>query len=465
MDTPEVDQNDRMNSFNLSSINPVSGTPGVVTFLGVNGTPTSPYRTHWDNFGPRFGFAWKVAGSERMVVRGGYGIFYASPFDAGVPNVNTLGFSTSASLSTPDNGLTAPFKLNQAVPVAPSAPALNSSFGAVPVGGTTNTAVTFFDPSRTTGYSEQWNLGIQRQLPGSMTLEVTTLGNVSHKLSEAAMPIDQILPSRLGPNCDTQACRPYPQFTNVSIQNPTLGDSRYVAGLVRIEKRFSHGLNFGANYTYSQFLGNINNPGASAGSDNSTFSNYYNRRADWGPNGNDIRHRAVFNWVYELPFGTGKRWLASNPMKYVVGGWSIGSVVTLQSGPPVTILTQTNNCNCNSAGGQRPNVSVNPNLPSGQRSASEWFNTAAFSQPTIFTFGGESVGMVRAPGLANVDLSVIRNFRVTEKLHAELRGEFFNALNRTNLGLPGLSFGSAAFGVISTSGPARQIEVGARIMF
>jgi hypothetical protein len=398
VDTPEVDQNNRMSSFDLHQINPVSGTPGVVTFLGVNNYPTSPYSTHWSNFGPRFGFAWKLFG-DKTVVRGGYGIFYASPFDAGVPNVNTLGFSVSANLNTPDNGITAPFRLNQAVPVAPAAAPLNASFGAVPVGQTPNTTPTFFDPSRTQGYAQQWNLGLQRQLSGSMTLEVTTLGNVSHKLSVAAMPIDQILPQLLGPSCDTQTCRPYAQFSGVSIQNPTLGDSRYVAGLVRIEKRFSHGLNFSANYTYSHFLADINDPGTSLGSESGgPFSNYYNRRADWGSFTDDARHRAVFSWVYELPFGAGKRWLSSNPIRYVVGGWSLGSVSTLQAGPPVTIVTQTNNCNCFSSGSQRPNLLTNPNTLSG-RSVAEWFNTAAFAQPAIFTFGNEGVGTVRAPGL------------------------------------------------------------------
>jgi hypothetical protein len=279
------------------------------------------------------------------------------------------------------------------------------------------------------------------------------------------MPIDQILPSALGPNCDTQACRPFPQFTNVSIQNPTLGDSRYLAGLVRIQKKFSHGLSFGANYTYSQFLGNINDAGTSLGAENGPFSNYYDRRADWGPNPNDIRNRFSLNWLYELPFGKGKRWLASNPLGYVVGGWSLGSVTTVQSGAPVTVVTQTNNCDCFSAGSQRPNVSSNPNLPSGQRTVAMWFDTAVFSQPATFTFGNEGVGIIRAPGLVNVDLSVLRNFRITEKIHAELRGEFFNALNHTNLGLPGTTFGSSSFGVISTSGPARQIEIGARVVF
>jgi hypothetical protein len=465
VDTPEVDQNNRMNSFNSREINPASGTPGVVTFLGLNGVSTEPYSAQWNSFGPRFGFAWKALGSDKTVVRGGYGIFYASPFDAGVPNVNALGFSRSVNLVSPDNGITAPFLLSQPVRASPTTPPLNASFGAVPVGHTPNTAVTYFDPSRGQGYSEQWNLGVQHQLPGSMTLEVTTLGNVSHKLSLAAMPIDQILPSVLGPHCDTQACRPYPQFSGISIQNPTLGDSRYIAGLVQIEKRFSQGLNFGANYTYSRFLSNINDPGTALGSDNSTFSNYYNRRTDWGPNANDVRHRAIFNWVYELPFGTGKRWLAKNALRYVAGGWSLGGVAIIQSGPPVTIVDQTNNCNCFSSGAQRPNVLTNPNLPSGRRTVGEWFDTGAFSQPSIFAFGDEGVGVVRAHGLVNLDLSVLRAFQITEKIHAELRGEFFNVLNHTNLGLPGLSFGAAAFGAINSAGPGREVQIGARVTF
>ena len=465
IDTPMIDASNRMNSFDPSQINPVSGTPGVVKFLGVNGYPSSPYPTDWNNFGPRFGFAWKIAGSDKMVLRGGYGVFYSHPFDAGVPNVNALGFSTSFDLTSPDNGLTTPYYLRNPVPVSPSTPVLNDSFGAVPVGATPNTAVTYFDRSRSTGYSQQFNLGIQRQLPGSMRVEANVLGNVAHKLPVAAMPIDEILPAVLSSAHSSQKDRPYPQFSNVSIQNATLGDSKYFAGLIRLEKRFSHGFNFTASYTYSKFLGNINDSGTSLGAENGPFSNYYNRRADWGNNPNDIPQRLSFGWYYELPFGTGKRWLATNPMRFVAGGWSIGNVGTIQSGPPITIITQTNNCNCFSAGSQRPVALTNPNLPSGQRTVAEWFNTAAFAQPAIYTFGNEGVGIVRAPGLVNLDFSLLRNFRVTERLRAELRGEFFNALNHTNLGLPGQSFGSAAFGVISSAGPARQIELGARVVF
>ena len=464
-DTPIVDSNNRMNSFDLNQINPVSGTPGVVKFLGVNGYPTRPYATDWNNFGPRFGFAWKVFRSEKTALRGGFGIFFSHPFDAGVPTANALGFSLQANLTTPDNGITAPFYLRNGVPAQASAPVLDDSFGAVRVGQNPNTAVTFFDRSRATGYSEQFNLGLQRQLPGLLVVEVSVLGNLSRKLPVSYLSLNQIAPNVLSAQRSTQVYRPYPQFSNVSIQSPTLGVSNYYAGLVRIEKRYSFGLNFGANYTWSKLLGNLNDVGAAFGNENGPYQDYYNRRADYGALSNDIRHRVSLNSFYELPFGPGKRWLATNIAGRVLGGWSLGVVGTIQTGPPITIITQTNTCNCFSAGSQRADVLSDPNLPSDKRSAAQWFDTRAFAQPATLQFGSEGVGIVRAPGLVNIDLSVARNFRIAERLHTELRGEFFNALNHTNFGLPGSTFSAPSFGVISSSGAARQIELGARIVF
>jgi outer membrane receptor protein involved in Fe transport len=467
VDTPMVDLHNRMNSFDANEINPVSGTPGVVTFLGLNGYPTTPYKTDGNNFGPRLGFAWKAFGSSKTVIRGGFGVFFAHPFDAGVPNVNALGFSSSATLNTPNNGITAPFYLGQGVPVQPSVPVLNNSYGAVPVGKNATTAVTYFDPNRATGYSEQFNLGFQQQLPGQMVVEATVLGNLSRKLPSSPLSIDQISPSILGPGADTQAARPFPQFSNVTIESPTLGVSNYYGAMVHLEKRYSSGLNFGASYTFSKFLDNTDEAGAALGNPNSIspYSNYYDRRADYGPSANDITHRLVLNGIYELPFGTGRRWLSGNPLRFVVGGWSLGSVFTLQSGPAFSVITQTNTCDCFSAGSQRPNVSSNPALSSGQRSVGEWFNVDAFSQPATFQFGNAGSGILRGPGLVNLDVSLLRNFRIKEHATLELRGEFFNALNHTNLGISGQTYGTSTFGVISAAGPARQIEVGARFAF
>jgi hypothetical protein len=108
---------------------------------------------------------------------------------------------------------------------------------------------------------------------------------------------------------------------------------------------------------------------------------------------------------------------------------------------------------------------MNPNLSSSVRSVNQWFNTGAFTQPASLTFGNEGLGILRAPGLVDFDFILSRKFRITEQVRMELRGDFFNAFNHTNLGLPGQTFGAATFGVISSSGPGRQIELGARLVF
>ena len=463
-DTPMVDVRNRLNGFDQNQINPVSGTPGVVKFAGVNGFRTTPYDGDWNNFGPRVGFAWKALGRADLVVRGGFGIFYAHPFDAGIPNSVALGFSQSLNLNSPDNGITPALTLRTGVPGTPTAPMLNDSFGAVPVGAASTTTVTFFETNRRSGYSQQFNLGVQKQLAGSILVEVSALGNVSRKLPSANLNMNQIAPQILGPAHQSQRDRPFPQFTNVTIQSPTLGSSNYYAGMARVEKRFSHGLNFAATYTYAKFLENCNDPGTKAGADDA-YEDYYNRRLDYGPSANDIRQRFTFASVYELPFGIGRRWLKSGAVSRLAGGWAIGNVTAVQTAPPFSVTTQTNNTNAFSAGPQRPNVLRDPNLASSDRSVAQWFDTAAFLQPPQFQFGNEGRNILRAAGLATVDFSLQRNFPIGDRMRLQFRGEFFNALNHTNFSVPGRTFGAPDFGIVNSSGPARQIQVGARLGF
>ncbi len=369
-DTPITDVNNRMNGFSTSQINPVSGTPGVVKFAGVGGFPSQPYKTDWNNFGPRLGFAWKPFTSDLTVIRGGYGIFFAHPFDTGQPASANLGFSVNAALNSPDNGITAPFYLRNGVPAATSTAVLNDSFGAVPVGTNANTAVTYFDPTRRTGYSQQFNLNVQRQLPRSITAEISLVANLSHKLPNSNLSIDQIAPNVLGPGHSSQADRPYPQFSNVTILSPSIADATYYGGFVRAQKRFSDGFNLVTSYSWSKFLDNSFEGGSTLGQDNGAYSNYYNRAADWGPSSNDIRHRFIFSSVYELPFGKGRKWLSSSIAGQVLGGWSFATVTTLQSGAPFTVITQTNSTNAFSAGSQRADILRDPGIricPAGNR--------------------------------------------------------------------------------------------------
>jgi len=475
-DTPMIADDLHMNSFDPNQTNPVSGTPGVVKFVGLNGWPVPPYATHWANFAPRVGFAWKPFSSNKTVVRGGFGLFYAHPFDDSPGNTVSLGFGTSANLATPDNGITPAFFLKNGVPVITN-PTLDDSFGAVTLAlaaaGKTTNSVTFLEPHRAVGYSEQFNLGIQHELRGNIVVEVAVLGNLARKLANANLSLNQIAPQVLsslqaqGITTQLQKYRPFPQFTDVQIQFPTNGVSNYYAALVRADKRFSHGLSFGANYTWSKYLGNITEPGTALGNGvgNLIYQDAYStdRHANYGPTADDVKHRVNFHWIYELPFGKGRLWLANNPLRYVLGGWTLGNISTFQTGAALSITTQTNNCNCFSAGPQRPNVTGDPNTSS--HTVAAWFNTSAFSQPAAYTFGNAGVGIIRGPGVIQIDMSLIRNFKITERVRTEFRTEVFNIINHTNLGNPGTTFGSATFGVISSAAPARQIQLGVRITF
>ncbi|MBZ5620878.1 MAG: carboxypeptidase regulatory-like domain-containing protein [Acidobacteriia bacterium] len=265
LDTPLFDSNLRMNGFDPRAINPISGTPGVVKFAGVGGYPQHPYRFDWNNFGPRFGFAWEPLGPKNAVIRGGYGIFFAHPFDNVETTAASLGFSLSATINTVD-GITAPFLLRNGVPpVTPPSPALDDAFGAVRLGQSTTTPVSYFERDRVSGYSHQFNLTVQRQLPGSIVLEAGFLGNLGRKLPSADLSINQVPPQILGPAHHSQADRPFPQFSDVVLLAPSFGISNYCAGLFKVEKRLSRGLNLMSGYTWSKFLGNTNdtaNPGA-----------------------------------------------------------------------------------------------------------------------------------------------------------------------------------------------------------
>ena len=181
--------------------------------------------------------------------------------------------------------------------------------------------MTYFDRSRVSGYSHQFTLTVQRQLPGSIVVEAGFLGNLGRKLPSADLSMNQIPPQMLGPTHHAQADRPFPQFSDVILLAPSFGISNYCAGLFKIEKRLSHGWTLISSYTWSKFLGNTNdtaNAGAGAlGQNSGPYSNYYNRRPDYGPAESDIEHRLVVSSIYELPFGRGGGWFMGFPVTWL----------------------------------------------------------------------------------------------------------------------------------------------------
>jgi hypothetical protein len=473
-DTPITDRDNRMNSFDPMAINPVSGTPGVVKFAGQDGWPSQPYKTDWSNFGPRVGFAWRPFGLQKTVIRGGAGMFFAHPFDRGAPNSASLGFENSASINTQDNGLTAPFLLRDGVPeLSLGGAARDDSFGAVRIGQAATTAVTFFERNRRTGYSGQFNLNIQQELPGQIIFEAGYIGNLSRKLASGNISINQITPERLAEiaarpdpaqRVGRQIDRPYPQFSGVTLVAPAFGISNYHALVLRAEKRFAAGVNFMTTYTWSKFLNNTDEGGNALG-DEPAYSNYYDRRSDYGPSGNDIRHRFTISSVYELPVGRGKRYLANGPLGLIAGNWSVGMLALMQSGPPATVTTQTNNTNAFSAGGQRADLLRDASLNSSERTLDRWFDTSAFAQPAAFTFGTSGRGVIRGDGIVNFDISLLKNLFFAEQKGFQFRLEMFNAFNHPDFGLPGTIFDGPGFGEVSNARSGRTIQVGLRLVF
>jgi len=468
IDEPRWETNNRQNGFNPTEINPVSGTPGVVTFSGLDGL--SKYANKWDknNFGPRFGFAWNP--TEKWVVRGGAAVLFLPEYDQATPIVTNLGFSANASYVSTNNGVTPAFLLSNGFPgaVIPPVSSLTPGFGAVPVGTKPTTTVTFFDPNRVTGYTYQTSFDIQRQFAKGLLADIGYLGTFGHHLpAPDAESIDQVPTSLLGPG-NAQINRPFPQFSDVQVVAASIGASKYNGLNIALQKRYSSGLHFQTSYTWSKSEDNVDARNELAAFPTSAFANYYNQKANWGLSGNDIRHRFVFSSVYELPFGTGRTFQSSAKwLNTVVGGWSLGTIAELRSGTPLEAVELTNNTNSFSQQ-NRPNVVGNPNQLSGPQSISEWFNTAAFAVPAAYTFGDAGRTFGEGPGAISVDASLLKDFSVRERFAAQFRVEALNVLNHANFGNPDTRQGSPTFGKITSLVSGNQdriIQLGLHLQF
>lgn len=455
------------NGFDPTEVNPnpaANGALGALTFAGANGMPRSPWNTSWKNFAPRFGFAWQPFGSSKTVVRGGFGVFFGAPDDNGVAGGSgtgsaNLGFNDKNAISSVNNGITPAMYLQDGYPAFEHAsPSTRTpGFG---VGG----AVDFFQRNRPTPYTMQFNFGIQRQWKGILT-EIQYLGNQGRHLTSPLLSIDQVPPSLVGTSTNIRSLQPYPQYSNVYVDFPNLGSSSYNALAVRVEKNYHKGLQFIFNYTYSKLMDNVQ--GISGGDLGGVpgYENYYDRRLDWSVSGNNLTNDASYEVIWDLPAGPGRHWLHSGPLSQVLGGWELSVLGEAHSGIPFGVTTQTNNCDCASAGAQRANLIGNPVLPSGQRTLLEWFNTNAFAQPAQYQFGTAGRQVLYGPNAYNTDMALMKNFTFFERYRLQFRGEFFNAFNHPNFSIPNHTFGSSAFGTITGSSAARVIQLGAKLYF
>jgi hypothetical protein len=453
---PRRSVDNSQNSFDLARINPVSGTPGVVTFSGRNGVPRNAFRTDWNNFGPRIGLAYRLNTKRETVIRSGFGLFYGSTVSNTIGDVASLGFSTTASLVVPQAEFLTAMELRNGFP-AVTRPPLDDAFGAVAPGARPNTSVGYFKQDQVAPKSIQYNFNIQREVARETIIELGYMANVSHHLTANDLTLNQVRPELMGAG-DAQARRPFPQFSNVTWLNPSIGNSTYHGGYARLERRFDRGYSVLAHYTWSKFIDDV--AGADEYGDPGSYMDAYNRRLDKSLSGSDVPHRVVLTGLYQAPALRDRGWLGR-----IARNWQIGVMTTLQSGAPFSIVTSANTTNAFSAGALRPNILRNAALSSDQRTLTRWFDTSAFAQPAQFTFGNSPRAGLRGDSRQTVDATLSREFPLTERFKLDFRGEFYNLLNHANFDLPGHVYGAANFGSVLSAQPGRAIQLGARISF
>jgi hypothetical protein len=343
---------------------------------------------------------------------------------------------------------------------------------------------------------QHWNLSVQRQIGGDVVLEVAYAGSKGTHLWQNLQwnqlpdeylslkedlrrvipnPFYGIIPAAqpLGGKTTTygQLLRPFPHFTGVTSIGSTSGSSTYHALEIRAEKRFYRGLHFLASYTTPKQIDD-GAPGARIAwlGDEPNFQNHNNRRAERSLNSHLASQRFTVAAGWELPIGRGKA-LASglSPLAdKFLGGWQINWISAIQTGIPLALTTAVNNTN-SYGGGSRPNSVGRSAKLSGPTRArlDRYFDTSAFTQPEPFSFGNVSRTLpdVRGPGQVNVDLSLVKNLVLAERVRLQLRGEAFNAFNHVNFWNPGTSLGGPLYGVISGAGGARVIQLALKLYY
>jgi len=291
-------------------------------------------------------------------------------------------------------------------------------------------------------------------------------------------PYAGIVPGSLGAGRITlqQSLYAFPYYTTVTVRNPHLGDSIYHSGLLRVEKRFSQGLTFLASYTKAKLISDsIATPVGFGNVEQVTITGYqniYNRRAERSLDPTDVSQRLVLSGVYELPIGRGRKLNISNSvLNAIAGGWQVNSIAVFQTGVPIVITGANNQL------ATRPS-STGQSAKLDNPTASQWFNTSAFVNPPTYTFGnlGRVLPDVRNPGVINIDLSLIKDIAIREKVSFQFHAESFNVVNHVNLGLlsttattfvPGANGlnNSGTFGTINSARDPRSIQLGLKLIF
>ncbi len=481
--------------------NPAAGNrAGALVFLGSGQGRTGSrviipgYKV---GFSPRLAITYAL--DRKTVLRTGYGLFRV---ETAVGRMNSCqfwcsGFGLQPFYTSTDSGITAAFPLDRGFPANPQAPpifdpALNNNGSVTMINGDANRMA----------LSQSWTFAIQRELPFGINLDAAYVGtkssgtwtglSVPNQLHPRYLSLGQTLNASItsaqaaaaqvtAPYAGftgsvAQALRAYPQYTNIDdVYQPT-GYNFYNSMQLRVQKRHSSGLSFLAAYTLAKnvgfpggdIFGDVGGGGGARGIDT------FNRKLEKSIVPSDQTHVFITSWSYDLPFGRGKKFLAGagRAVDLIAGGWAVNAIQTYRSGTPLAIgggpaLPLF-------GGANRPNW-INADVRSATSMGSydpardRYLNLAAFSQPALFTIGNSPPRMphVRTPAFLNEDFSVFKNLRFTESVALQIRGEFYNVMNRVVFGGPANNINNpATFGVIGgQANTPRLVQLGVKILF
>jgi hypothetical protein len=452
-------------------------------------------------FAPRGAIAWDPFGKGKTAIRAGFGLYYSL--------IDDLAFQLNSLY--PYNGtVTYNGTLPSVVPVAPNTPPQQPCGPGIPTTQCAVYAPVGIQPDAKTPTVEEWNFTVEQQLDKNTTVRVAYVGSFGYHQFVSIDP--NSIPAQICTN--TAGCTaggttaagnvpvgaalqshvaqgaqyiPIGTRPNTFISNGFFwyseGNTSYNALQIDVNRRLSKGFQIRANYTFSKNLDENSALTIAQGANQPQMVMDRNDlKRDWGPSALNVRHQASFSAHYDLPFGKGQRWMgnASTNVNKVIGGWQLNEITTLLSGFPFTPQIGLNRSgDGDSRNPDRPNLNPAFTGPVVTGNPNQWFDPNAFTVPAYGTFGNLGRGTYSGPGLSEVDLSILKNIAVSERVSLQFRAEFFNLMNHTNYASPNQTVftntGSATAPVYSINPTAglitslatnpRQIQFGLKLMF
>ncbi len=466
--TPITEAHDRIADFNPAN--------GQFIIAGQGGSSSAGVQLDKTALEPRIGVAWKPFGSSKTAIRGGYAIFHDSSWNQGSQGLweNPPYFDQSFALTSFFGGSYG--TVSQGFPIYTAPPPISDFAGTIYAQNLN------FKQGRV----QQFNINIERQLPGEILLTAGYAGARSSHLLSDGNNLNVGSPSACGMVSGyTLGCGPggaafnapyiasYPGSDVSAIED--VGRAHYNSLQLKAETKSSHGLYAIIGYTYSR----ANDNGLSDGLGTPIGATYFPlpnwQTLDWGLSQINLNHNFTASVIYDLPFGKGKRFGSSlaKPADLILGGWELTVIEKATSGFPIFILDGANNSgvnflNANGSAYNRPNQTCNPS--SGSQSLAQFFNVSCFSQPAAGELGNASRTPLSGPDFVNTDFSVIKRFPIRESFKIEFRAEFFNLFNHAQFALPGPGSVSdisqpGAASISSTVGTPRVVQFGLKAAF